>query len=48
MDPQEDSMKIIGFIKRHQRDVIEKVLQHCGLWEEDVARGRPVQEMAVS
>jgi len=41
-------MKIISFIERHQRDVIEKILQHCGLWEEDLARGPPVQEMAVS
>ena len=40
-------MKIIRFIQRHQRDVIEKILQHCGLREEDVARGPPAQEMAV-
>ena len=42
------TMKIIRFIEGHQRDVIEKILQHCGLWEEDMARGPPVQEMAVS
>ena len=40
-------MKIISFIERHQHEVIEKILQHCGLWEEDVARGPPGQEMAV-
>ena len=26
-------MKIISFIEAHQRDVIEKILRHCGLWE---------------
>ncbi len=34
-------MKIIRFIERHQRKEIEKILQHCGLWEEDVTRGPP-------
>ena len=42
------TMKIIRFIEGHQRDVIEKTLQHCGLWEEQPARGPPVQEMAVN
>ena len=41
------TMKIISFIERHQRDVIEKILRHCGLWEEDMARGPPAQEMAM-
>jgi hypothetical protein len=27
-------MRIIAFIKRRQRDVIRKILEHCGLWEE--------------
>ena len=27
-------MRIIAFIERHQRDVIRKILEHCGLWEE--------------
>jgi hypothetical protein len=40
-------MKIIRFIEGHQRDVIEKIFQHCGLWEEDPARGPPAQELAV-
>ena len=26
-------MKIISFIETHQREVIEKILRHCGLWE---------------
>ncbi len=27
-------MRVIAFIERRQRDVIRKILQHCGLWEE--------------
>jgi hypothetical protein len=34
-------MKIISFIERHQSEVIEKILRHCGLWEEAPARGPP-------
>jgi len=34
-------MKIIAFIERHQTEVIEKILRHCGLWEESPARGPP-------
>jgi Putative transposase len=42
------AMKIIAFIERHQTEVIEKVLRHCGLWEEGSARGPPAaQEKAV-
>jgi hypothetical protein len=26
-------MKIVSFIERRQTDVIERILQHCGLWE---------------
>ena len=26
-----DAMKIISFIERRQRDVIERILRHCGL-----------------
>jgi len=26
-------MKIVSFIQPSQRDVIEKILRHCGLWE---------------
>jgi hypothetical protein len=27
-------MKIISFIERRQSEVIEKILRHCGLWDE--------------
>lgn len=31
------TMRIIAFIERHQTDVIEKILRHCGLWEQSPA-----------
>ena len=39
-------MKIISFIERGQRDVVEQILRHCGLWEGPIrtlatARGPP-------
>lgn len=39
-------MKVIAFIERCQRDVVEKILRHCGLWEGPLrtlptARGPP-------
>ena len=37
-------MKIIAFIERRQTEVIEKILRHCGLWEESAARGPPAAE----
>jgi Putative transposase len=37
-------MKIIAFLERHQTEVIEKILRHCGLWEEGPARGPPGAE----
>jgi len=37
-------MKIIRFIERRERDVIEKILRHCGLWEEDEARAPPGEQ----
>ncbi|MDA1278402.1 MAG: hypothetical protein O2960_30795 [Verrucomicrobia bacterium] len=40
-------MKIISFIERGQREVIEKILRHCGLWEEEAARAPPEQEQAL-
>jgi hypothetical protein len=41
-------MKIIAFIERHQTGVIEKILKHCGLWEEAPSRDPPsVPEPAV-
>jgi len=27
-------MKVISFIERRQRSVIEKILKHCGLWQD--------------
>jgi len=41
------AMKIIAFIERHQTEVIEKILRHCGLWEESPARGPPVADLVV-
>ncbi len=39
-------MRIISFIERRQREVIERILRHCGLWEGPIrtlanARGPP-------
>jgi hypothetical protein len=28
------TMKVIAVIEAHQGDVIRKILQHCGLWDE--------------
>jgi hypothetical protein len=30
------TMKIISFIERCQQDVVERILRHCGLWEEPI------------
>jgi hypothetical protein len=35
------TMKVISFIDQHQSDVIEKILQHCGLWKEEQPRPPP-------
>ena len=40
------AMKIVSFIECRQRDVIERILRHCGLWEGPLrtlasARGPP-------
>jgi len=37
------TMKVISFIERHQSDVIEKILHHCGLWKESPPRAPPVE-----
>lgn len=37
-------MKIIRFIDRNQQEVIEKILKHCELWEEESARAPPEPE----
>jgi len=36
-------LKIIAFIERRQTEVIEKILRHCGRWEESPARGPPAR-----
>ncbi len=36
------TMKVISFIEPPQEQVIEKILKHCGLWEEPV-RGPPAE-----
>jgi len=41
-------MKIIAFIQRHQIVVIEKILRHCGLWEDNSARAPSAPRVAVS
>jgi len=35
------TMKIIAFIEADQGDVIRKILEHCGLWEDPPSRGPP-------
>ena len=34
-------MKIIAFIEGRQEAVVEKILKHCGLWNEESDRGPP-------
>jgi len=38
-------LKIIAFIERHQTEVIEKILRHCGLWEVSSACAPPPAEI---
>ena len=40
-------MKTITFIERHQTEAIEKILRHCGLWEEQPARAPPGEPVCV-
>ena len=42
------AMKIISFIEGHQTAVIEKILRHCGLWEEPSARAPPSAKLSVT
>ena len=35
------TMKIIAFIEADQGDIIGKILEHCGLWEDPPSRGPP-------
>ena len=41
------TMRIVAFLERRQTEVIEKILRHCGLWEETAARAPPRREVAV-
>ena len=34
-------MKVVAFIERPQNDVIEKILQHCGLWQSSTPKAPP-------
>ena len=36
-------MKIIGFIEKHQADVIEHILKHCNLWKDIIPRAPPAE-----
>ncbi len=38
-------MRILSFIQPAQRDVIEKILEHCGLWLQS-SRGPPPHDQA--
>ena len=38
-------MRVLSFIQPTQRDVIEKILKHCGLWEQS-SRAPPPDEKA--
>jgi hypothetical protein len=40
-------MRIIAFIERHQPEVIEKILRHCGLWDEPAARAPPATAVVI-
>ena len=40
-------MKVVAFIEPPQGDVIEKILQHCGLWQASSARAPPDMENLV-
>ena len=41
-------MGIVRFIERHQSEVIEKILRHGGLWDEEAARGPPADKAAAA
>ncbi len=34
-------MKVVAFLEPPQREVIEKILQHCGLWQASAPRAPP-------
>ena len=35
------AMKVVAFIEPTQVEVIEKILRHCGLWQEPASRALP-------
>ena len=37
-------MKVVAFIEPPQSDVIEEILQHCGLWHSSAPRAPPESE----
>ncbi len=39
-------MRVISFIERRQREVIEQILRHCGLWDPLPLRGPPSEPPA--
>jgi hypothetical protein len=41
-------MRIVSFIEREQKEVIEKILRHCGLWIERQQRGPPERERVLA
>jgi hypothetical protein len=38
------AMRIVSFIEKHQSDVVEKILRHCGLWKKAPPRAPPKPE----
>jgi len=42
------TMRIIAFLERRQTEVIEKILRHCGLWDEPSARAPPAAKVPVT
>jgi hypothetical protein len=42
------TMRIVAFLGRHQTEVIEKILRHCGLWDEPSARAPPAAKVPVT
>ena len=40
-------MKVVAFIEPPQRDVIEKILQYCGLWHCSAPRAPPAGDGSV-
>jgi hypothetical protein len=40
-------MKVVAFIEPPQRDVIEKILRHCGLWNPSLLGAPPAGDASV-